>query len=370
MTVIDLFCGAGGLSIGFEKAGFEVIGVDVDKNSLKTWDSNHEGECFQYDLSEIDPSSIFTEYNIQGIIGGPPCQGFSDARGRRDISDERNSLVYSFKKFIEYHSPEFFLMENVTGIKTIDDGYFFQSLIDDYKRLGYNINHRIVDMSNYGVPQKRKRVIVVGMKNDVFTFPQPSYDSPTVEEALNDIKCEEYEECELENVQYILPGQVFRSNRRGERYVPVWEFYPDEFNLDEKKCLRKVRDGRDQLCDVDVATSLIKRGWLQEDGDRYKFTTKSGLYPHYNRIPLKTQSPTILTSDYRPREKLHPEYNRSLSVKEASALQSFPKKYKFFGTKEEKWKQIANAVPPVFSEIIAKRIDKTLDGKDNGVFSF
>ena len=370
MTVLDLFCGAGGLSVGFEKAGFDVIGVDFNETSLKTWELNHSGQCFRYDLSEIEPSNVFTEYNIKGVVGGPPCQGFSDARGSRNVSDKRNSLVYKFKEFIEYHSPNFFLMENVTGIKTIDNGDFFRSLIDDYEKLGYNVNHRIIDMSNYGVPQKRERVIVVGMKEEVFTFPQPLDKTPTVEEALDGIECEQYEECDLKNVQYISPGQVYRSNRKGERYVPVWQFYPDEFNTVEKECLKNVRDGRDGLCDVDVVTSLIERGWLQENEDGYKFTTKSGTYPHYNRIPLKSQSPTILTSDHSSREKLHPKYDRSLSVKEAAALQSFPEDYEFFGSKQEKWKQIANAVPPLFSKIISEKINKTLNDEDNGVFSF
>lgn len=370
MVIIDLFCGAGGLSRGFEEAGFEVIGVDFDKTSLKTWEDNHEGECFQYDLSKTNPSDIFNDYNVEGIVGGPPCQGFSDARGSRDISDKRNSLVYIFKDFVEHHSPEFFLMENVTGIKTIDGGSFFQSLIDGYKELGYNVNHRIVDMSNYGIPQKRKRVIIVGMRNNIFTFPQPSYDSPTVEEVLEDVEAEEYHECDLDNVDVISPGQVYRSNRKGKRYVPVWDFYPEKFNSDERECLKEIRNNRVEFCNDDILTQLIEDGWVQESNDGYKFTTKSGLYPRYNRIPLKKQSPTILTMDHSPREKLHPEENRSLSVKEASVIQSFPKDYEFYGTTKEKWRQIANAVPPKFSEIIAEKIYKTLYSEDNGIFSF
>ncbi len=168
-TVLDLFCGCGGMSLGFAEAGCRVLlGVDFWKDALVTYSHNHiHSKTLQADLSTlqaIDVEKAMGTKHVDIIIGGPPCQGFSVA-GKRIIDDERNKLYKGFVRMVEYFKPQAFVMENVPNILSIGDGQVKEAIIEDFQRLGYNVNVRILMASDYGVPQNRRRAIFVGLLN-------------------------------------------------------------------------------------------------------------------------------------------------------------------------------------------------------------
>ena len=187
------FCGCGGFSLGFERAGFNVLlGIDVWKDAICTFKHNHKtSQVLQADLSNLDPSD--TRFFLNGksidiIIGGPPCQGFSVA-GKRIVDDIRNKLYKSFVNFVAYYKPKAFVMENVPNILSIGGGAVRDSILKDFSELGYTIEYRILMASDYGVPQNRRRAIFVGFLNGHhFVFPERfTTNKVTAEEAISDL---------------------------------------------------------------------------------------------------------------------------------------------------------------------------------------
>jgi DNA (cytosine-5)-methyltransferase 1 len=191
-NVIDLFCGCGGLSLGFEQAGYNVLlGIDVWKDALETFRHNHKnGATLCADLSKLTGEEVDREINSQKvdvIIGGPPCQGFSVA-GKRIVDDERNTLYKSFVRMVEYFNPKAFVLENVPNILSIGGGVVREAIICDFQKLGYNVVTQVLTASDYGVPQNRRRAIFVGLKEGVFDFEIPKVlHKVTTAEALSDL---------------------------------------------------------------------------------------------------------------------------------------------------------------------------------------
>ena len=190
-TFIDLFSGCGGLSLGFEMAGYKsLLAIDNWQDALDTYKHNNpDARTLCGDLSKINPEDIKREYNIDRvsvIIGGPPCQGFSIA-GKRIIDEERNKLYKSFVSFVRCFMPDAFVMENVPNILSIGDGVVKESIIKDFSDLGYNVNYKVLLASDYGVPQNRRRAVFVGLRNGEYSFPTPTTTTITTKEALSDL---------------------------------------------------------------------------------------------------------------------------------------------------------------------------------------
>ena len=174
--IIDLFCGCGGLSKGFEQAGFEVkIAIDMWEDAVITYNRNHKKPVAQcHDIHTWDDKYLdeIKKESIVGIIGGPPCQGYSTV-GTRNINDPRNHLYLEYCRIVEKIQPEFFVIENVKGLLTLANGAFKDDIIDRFSKLGYNVTYQILNAADYGVPQNRYRVFFVGMKNShQFKFPE------------------------------------------------------------------------------------------------------------------------------------------------------------------------------------------------------
>lgn len=187
-TVLDLFCGCGGLTLGFEQAGFDVIaGVDHDETAIETYEHNFEHRAIREDLGAMDPSDFAEKYDIHPedvdvVGGGPPCQGYSTANLQRSEDDPRNNLVFRFAEYVDYYQPCSFVMENVTGIESIDDGETIELLYEAFEDAGYEVDHTTLNAADYGVPQKRRRVFFVGVREDVDgepTFPEPTHAPPS-----------------------------------------------------------------------------------------------------------------------------------------------------------------------------------------------
>ena len=192
-TVLDLFCGCGGMSLGFEEAGYHVLlGIDIWKDALETYKYNHkQSKTLCADMASLNPvevEKLLDGHKIDVIIGGPPCQGFSIA-GKRIVDDERNKLYKGFVRMVNYFQPKAFVMENVPNILSIGGGAVKEAIIKDFEELGYHIEVQVMLASNYGVPQNRRRAVFVGTRNNaVYEFPAPySIPKVTSKEALSDL---------------------------------------------------------------------------------------------------------------------------------------------------------------------------------------
>ena len=176
MKIIDLFCGIGGLSLGFEQAGFEVVSaIDMWDDAIKTYNHNRENKVGKVisveDFNDTILNEILTNNTISGVIGGPPCQGFSTV-GQRNVDDPRNKLYIEFYKTVKKANPDFFLIENVKGLLTLNKGAFVKDILDKFGHggLGYNITYKLINAADFGVPQNRLRVFFIGIKNKNFIF--------------------------------------------------------------------------------------------------------------------------------------------------------------------------------------------------------
>ena len=342
MNCIDLFCGCGGLSLGFEKAGFDIIlGIDAWQDAITTFNFNHKkskGICA--DLSKINPQDVQSQLegkSVDVIIGGPPCQGFSVA-GKRIIDDVRNTLYKNFVNFVSYYKPKAFMMENVPNILSIGDGIIREQILSDFEQLGYKVTYKILMASDYGVPQNRKRAIFVGLKNgNEFKFPESlSSNKVTSKEAISDLP---------------------------EFSVPDGAEYPIECQSDYQQKMRINSQGlynHEITIHNDKTKEIIA---LVPDGGNYKNLPKelqNTRKVHIAWTRLNSQKPSV-TIDCGHRHHFHYSFNRIPTVRESARIQSFPDDFIFLGSKTSQYKQAGNAVPVLMAESIAAKLKETLD---------
>lgn len=344
LQVLDLFCGAGGLSYGFEKAGYKIVlGIDNDKAALKTFELNHnESKGLNADISTINVERIkpyFLDNRIDVVIGGPPCQGMS-LSGHRKFDDPRNKLYLSYIRIVEELKPKAFLIENVPGLVSLFEGKIKNNVIERLSNIGYNVTYKILLASDYGVPQSRKRVFFVGLKNGIFNFDKilKSDTIITSEMALND-----------------LPSLEFSLGEEGMSYD----------SAPKNNYQRLMRENSDKIYNH-IGTNHTKKVKdiisLVPDGGNYKDLPKElqetrKFNVAWTRYNSKKPAPTVDTGH---RHHFHYKYNRVPTVRESARLQSFPDDFVFLGNKTEQYRQVGNAVPPLLAEYIAKNLIKYL----------
>lgn len=337
MLIIDLFSGAGGLHIGFKDAGYQIgLSVDNNENVKKTHIYNHPFVPFwNRDIREIDSKEIreaVSNDTIDGIIGGPPCQGFSTI-GRRVSSnpevrgtyDPRNELVDEYIRIIHEIKPKFFLMENVKGILTWDKGQFIKNIINKFKACGYNVEYALLNMADYGIPQTRERVFILGTTLDIpVTFPVPTHSENPTGELKPWVGCWE-----------VLKDLVDHKEAPEFNHVPLKH---TEKNIARYKLIPE--GGR--LPENNLPLELYRKNF----GNTFKRL--------HRKKPALTMVPG---NDAFP---IHPILNRSLTVREAARIQTFPDNIIFQGNRRQQGHQVGNAVPPLFSKIIAEHIKDTI----------
>lgn len=338
--IIDLFCGCGGLSKGFEMAGFEsILGIDFWKDAIETYNYNRQnkvGIC--EDISKIDNEfldKLMNENEIVGVIGGPPCQGYSTV-GKRDILDDRNYLYLQYCRIVERVKPDFFVLENVKGLLTLDKGKFKEDIINRFSNLGYQVEYKVLNAADYGVPQNRQRVFFVGMKNKKFRFPVALNNKVTTEEAISDLSDKEnsYSKEPQNNYQ-----KIMRKNST--------KLCNNEFTVHTKQTIEIIS----KIPDGGKISDLPKEYWNVRKYNKA-----------FQRMNSKSQSNTIDTGH---RNYFHYNKNRIPTVRESARIQSFPDDFIFTQSKTSQYKQVGNAVPPLLAYAIANQLKVELE-EENG----
>lgn len=355
-SVIDLFSGAGGLSQGFVQAGFDVLaGIDFDDAALQTYSHNIKGakalkeDLFDEVKSIKDIETNLMKKDIDVIIAGPPCQGFS-LTGARDINDSRNRLYVAVVHAVEYFKPKAFLIENVPGMATLYKGAVKQQIINTFEDMGYSVSvtDKPLLAADYGVPQMRKRMFFVGFRKDL------NYDYFKFPEAY------------LSKEHYIGTADAISdlpplTNSLGQESVP----YSQKPQSDYQKLMRKNSSciynhvATNHTDEVKWVISQVPEGGNYKDlpegvGDSRKFNEA------WTRYHSQKPSRTIDTGH---RNHFHYKWNRVPTVRENARLQSFPDYFEFLGTKTQQNRQVGNAVPPLLAQAIG---DKMLEHLENG----
>lgn len=338
--IIDLFCGCGGLSRGFEMAGFETkIAIDMWEDAVKTYNHN-QGKTVAvcedvHNWNDEFLGKLVEDGDIVGIVGGPPCQGYSTV-GTRDVNDPRNHLYKEYCRIVECIRPDFFVIENVKGLTTLSGGAFRDDIINRFSALGYNVKYQILNAADYGVPQNRYRVFFVGMKSDKFLFPKPHEKKVTTEEAIGDLP-------------------ILRGTEMVEEYVsePITEYQKSIRNGATVLLNHEGTNHSQQTVDI---ISMIKDGGKISDLPREYWEVRK-YNKAFERMHSKGQSNTVDTGH---RNYFHYSQNRIPSVRENARLQSFPDDFEILGSKTSQYKQVGNAVPPLLAYAVAKAIKDSL----------
>lgn len=353
-TFIDLFSGAGGLSLGLVKAGgIPIAAVDSDQDSTETYQRMfpmckhvHHGK-----IEEWCPNDEIK--NVDIIIGGPPCQGFSLARGLRFLNDPRNHLYKYFVKLVEKYQPKWFVLENVPGITNIGEGIILKQIYEDFTSLGYSLSHKVVDMAEYGVPQIRKRAVFVGSKiTKEFKWPEITHESKKKngQAKLNSITLKPFVTIKeaLDDLPWAL-GEYFahraNSQMRGPRNRKVSE--DPAFTL-------RVRGDEFAFCEFPATSAFIPGNVPTMELVSYRSTNNEYQESMREKPPIWITHGMVVNLSVQPPEKL--KGTRKLTVREQARLQSFPDWFQFSGSRYSQSKQIGNAVPPLFAEKLFKAI--------------
>lgn len=337
--IIDLFCGAGGLSLGFEKAGFEIeFAIDMWDDAIDTYNQNHINKVARcQDIHELTNEYLKSlKGKITGVIGGPPCQGYSTV-GTRDVNDPRNHLYLEYCRVVENVEPEFFVIENVRGLLTLGKGAFKDDIITRFSNLGYNVTYRLVNASDYGVPQNRYRVFFVGVKKKDFVFPENFDYKVSSSEAISDLPS--LENFDLFSDYYISDPQNSYQKMMREHSTGLFNHEPTKHSEQTKKIIGMIPDG----------------GKISDLPEEYWNIRK------YNKAfqRMNSQLPSN-TIDTGHRNYFHYAENRVPSVRESARIQSFPDDFIFTGSKTSQYKQVGNAVPPLLAKVIAEAIIKLI----------
>jgi DNA (cytosine-5)-methyltransferase 1 len=369
IRVMDLFCGTGGFSHGFELTGaFQVTtGLDLLEDRIRTFSKNHPGaNCFASDIRDIDVNTILEHDDIpEVIIGGPPCQGFSSIRPFRNLTEKdlRNNLFESFAVVVKKIKPKWFVLENVVGLLTHEKGKTLKAIIQLFEQAGYKVTWKVLNAALYGLPQRRERLLIVGSREGKqFFWPEPTYyfhgrsmagkvhgqnvqilplfsqdfrPAVTVVEAIHDLpeigsgmSCSEYRnDIVLTDYEKLMRGNstkltMHEATRHSERMLEI---------------IRQAGYNR-----YDLPEGL----------------TSSGFSSSYSRIEPNSPSVTLTVNFVHPASNkcIHPYQDRALTPREGARLQGFEDNYVFIGSRAQIVKQIGNAVPPLLGKIIAQSL--------------
>ncbi len=346
-NVIDLFAGVGGLSYGFSKLPqFNIIAAnEIEKDIATAYSINHPAvqmiNCDINDLNEEILSNALKGQKVDIVVGGPPCQSYSTVGKRR--LDDRANLFMQYKKVLQILRPKAFVFENVVGILSMDHGNLFKRVQAEFEEIGYNLKYQVLDAVNYGVPQHRERVILVGFNgNNPFEYPKATHGDGkkpyiTLKDAIGDLP-------------------VLKSGERSFEYAK-------EADNEFLKFVRQADTGLSEHAAPKNGEHLIKIMEALKDGQSKddlpeEIRPKSGYGNTYAKLWWEKPSTTITRNFACPSSSrcIHPRDSRAMSIREGARLQGFPDDYKFYGSDSMKRLEIGNAVPPLLSVAIARQM--------------
>lgn len=338
-TFIDLFSGCGGLSCGLELAGHRcLLGVDADKDAIASFAANHhEAAVYLGDIKKLSEKKLIEllrGQKVDMVVGGPPCQGFSTV-GRGEVEDERNLLFKEFVRIVKITNPKVILFENVTGLVARKNLVILKKIFQYFEKLGYNMDARVLSAEEFGVPEKRRRTIIMGVKEGECLFPEVTHGVragkkvKTVSEAFKNLKAGN--------------GKVYNHDKDLAQIK----------NTEDRERLKFIPAGKGIRYEADEKNYLPKKlhygvEWKKLRENRFRQT-------RLQRLPLNEPSPTILTART---SYYHPKENRYLTPREAAACQSFPNDFIFHGSQTAIFRQIGNAVPPLLAMALGVAIKK------------
>ena len=344
LQVVDLFSGCGGLSLGFKMAGYDIKAmVDFDEDSLLTAKNNHLAEhTMNLDLFKDNWLSDFSKTvsikDIDIVVAGPPCQGFS-LTGPRKLNDERNKLYKAVYDLVELSKPKAFLIENVKGMATLYGGKVKEDVTNEFSKLGYQISTKILNSKFFGVPQSRERLFYIGLKKSVFSFPEPIFNENsfiTCREALDDLPSLE----DLNEINHYPSDEnsVYQKLiKNGSKNLTNHQ--PTRHTKEVIEVIKQVPEGGNHK-DLPPGVGESRKfneAWTRYDGNKPSKTIDTGHRNHF-----------------------HYEYHRVPTVRENCRLQSFPDTFEIYGSKTSQNKQIGNAVPVLLAKVLAQEIYEQL----------
>lgn len=349
MIGVDLFSGAGGMSVGASWSGISTIyAVEIDEYAALTYKNNHpDTNVINKDVRSIDPMSFAALDRSDGIVvyGGPPCQGFSTSNQKnRDAVNPNNWLFKEYLRLVETIKPDWVVFENVKGMLETESGFFLESILNGIGELGYEVSHFILNSADYGVPQRRNRLFVVGSLHGISVDPpQPTVkEFVTVKAALSD-----------------LPLLKNGDNRDISAYrVQAKTAYAKLMRNSLPHCWNNIVTNN--------ASHIVKRYSHIPQGGNWQDIPKR-LMKNYTDVSrchtgiyrrLKEDEPSIVIGNFRKNMLIHPWQDRGLSVREAARLQSFPDWYRFYGSIGFQQQQVGNAVPPLLAKALFDQILK------------
>lgn len=358
-TAIDLFCGAGGLSEGFRQAGAHVLaGQDIDATFGDTFANTHSEATFVHGpIQSVSADHLLAAAGCQAgevdvLIGGPPCQGYSVYNHQRGVDDPRAGLFKEYLRLVEAIQPRWLVMENVTGITSIAGGGIVREIQSGMRRLGYRVDMKLLKAEEYGVPQERRRVFFIATKEEhcPILFPSPTHGPEldafvTVWDAISDLPMLSNGEDHGPQRYKSRPQNPYQALLRGDRRQVSNHSAPrlSRVNLERMRHIPPGGSWRD------IPFELLPAGM--------KKAKRSDHTKRYGR-PAKTDlACTILTKcDVHWGAYIHPTQDRSFSVREAARLQAFPDFFEFSGSRTEQYVQVGNAVPPLLGKAVAQAI--------------
>ncbi len=378
---MDLFCGTGGFSKGFENTGtFSVVyGIDVLAVAVETFRLNHsqavslEADIRKVRLRSVSERTCLARGEVDVIVGGPPCQGFSSIRPFRSTMDDdpRNSLFEEFAAYVNYFRPKVFVMENVVGLATHNDGSTIEQIQECFDGLGYTSDWRILNAAHFGVPQKRERLVMIGAQHGT----RPQFPSPTHAGEFKTIGIRD----PARRLAPLSPDNAPRLFEIKQPKLPkaltvmeaVGDLPPveagesiDRYDLQPQNDYQANRRRKTQLLELHVATNHSARMLeiIRHSGSNIRSVPQhlitSGFSSCYSRLNPDEPAVTLTVNFVHPASNkcIHPYQDRALTLREGARLQSFDDDFTFAGTRTQMAKQIGNAVPPLLGQAIAESV--------------
>jgi DNA (cytosine-5)-methyltransferase 1 len=346
--VLDFFCGIGGLTLGLHKAGLESIGgIDNWPDAVRTFEHNHRSlRCLTADITALSVARIEQTFGVNRsdvdvVVGGPPCQGFSTV-GKRDSSDPRNLLWEHYFELVNEIRPAYVLIENVEGLVVMDKGSVCERIVSSFGEIGYRMKWRLFRSADYGVPQLRKRVIFFGWLHGLATpvFPRPNGTPPvTVADAIYDLP--PLSPGEMKTEYQSPPTTDYQRARRGRTEV-----------------VRNHEAANHTPHLVEMLSHIPDGGNRKSIPDHLQ--PKSGFHNSYSRLASDKPAVAVTSNMRKPSSAraTHPKQHRGLTVREGLRLQSFDDSFEVLGSRTSQYLQVGNAVPPLLGEAVGRELLK------------